>query len=565
MLTEVTSNDQIEYGQSIYTKDNLEIQERTTIFRGRICGTTEVAIKVYSCPHLDEYRHKTELEVLRFLSGRSSHFLKIYGTFRASNQYFIVMEYVPYTLEGLILSQQATQEKLPRNSIEFFMKSLIEGFEYLKTQGIYHCKINPKKILLTQEYKIKIAGYTNSIILEEPEPEGTRGNYKIQPQPEYTSPEICRALMNRSVTKFEEFQYSIEKSDVFSLGLICLQLATMRSITSLNNQQNDVYEFIDAIEWNFVKQFIKRMLEFDPDTRHGFSDLLECFNGKKIRYPIGALQNSSSLELQNLNYTSKDGIHNYTALNPQEHLQLNIKIFTANHEDHRKKCDYLVDKLLKFNQTGGCFTKFYGAFQEQELIWVVIEDCGVTIEESLRIRSSSYNYFSEETLVKYFRSLLTGLNYCVADKSCHNNIRPNTLFINAFGEIKLTDFSIPFLQREEEVESAKTALENREDIYEVNYLAPEILNVLVSLINSEEIGTVISKAPADVYSLGLVFYELTTLRRVSKFNYRSNSVAVQSKIDMISIVWIRNLLKRMLDYNPSSRITPSQALEIIPT
>lgn len=77
----------------------------------------------------------------------------------------------------------------------------------------------------------------------------------------------------------------------------------------------------------------------------------------------------------------------------------------------------------------------------------------------------------------------------------HRDIKPNNIFYNASGDIKLGDFGISYL-----INSSYNINENKKVMGTAQYLAPEIIRGKTPTFQS------------DIYSLGITFYELITGR-----------------------------------------------------
>lgn len=562
MTEEITSNSQIVLGTKIYTTTKALKKEVVSVFTGKIFGTTEIAVKIYSRNRLDENDYKFESEVLKFFSGKTNCFLKYFGGFKQGSQYFIVTEYIPFTLESLIANMQTSGDRFRREEIEMFMKDLLEAFEFIVSERIYHRDISSKNILVTETYQLKVIDFSNSIILNRVEGENNQQNYRIIDLSEYSAPELVR-LRGTNPDPEAFFPYDLEKSDVFSLGLIFLQLATMADIAGLHNSPEAIQNLIGTIEWNLIKTLLERMLRPDPANRPNFLGLLESFTGKKIKYPIGTYSNSSSFTLLREISKNPDGIQDFLAVNNTTNQNLTIRFFQETNKEHMKNCNCLVRSLSKIQLEFDCFPLFYGAFIQEQMVWVLFEDCGSSIEEIIATRALTFNYFTESELFNYFSSLLYGLVFCADQKVFHNNISPSNIFVTSSGKIKFGNFALPFFDREEDLNPTLKSLRNSEENSNKNYLAPEIVDICLSIISNTHAGAY-SKGLADVYSLGLVFYEMATLKKAVSFNLRRHSVEVFSKIDLISQTWAKQIIKGMLDYSPESRLTAFQVKELLP-
>ena len=101
-----------------------------------------------------------------------------------------------------------------------------------------------------------------------------------------------------------------------------------------------------------------------------------------------------------------------------------------------------------------------------------------------------------EDVVELGIELSDALSYCAQNNIIHRDIKPGNIFLNKIGDYKLGDFGVA---RNAESTYATMSMKGTE-----SYMAPE---VFLDTGNSHKYG-----ANVDVYSLGLVMYELLNIR-----------------------------------------------------
>ena len=76
---------------------------------------------------------------------------------------------------------------------------------------------------------------------------------------------------------FTEGKFKLCKSDVFSLGLVFLQLFTLRDLYGLNTKKNnsDLLSIVNNLKCQWAKSIIVSMLQINPADRPKFKELLE--------------------------------------------------------------------------------------------------------------------------------------------------------------------------------------------------------------------------------------------------------------------------------------------------
>lgn len=192
----------------------------------------------------------------------------------------------------------------------------------------------------------------------------------------------------------------------------------------------------------------------------------------------------------------------------------------------------------------------------------------------------SQNQKMHPTVIReIMRQLIAGLEYMASFKVIHRDIKPDNILIEKFESrgglqvphIKICDLGVAcFEDQEPEFIFAGTA----------GYIAPEVYNAeqikskrSVSPEKNKKTGELLSKASieltskVDMYSSGVIFYRLITGR--SPFNVNGMSVEEANELGKISFdsMYITkfckqgvDLLKKMLDQKPKTRISASVAL-----
>ncbi|KAK8477043.1 hypothetical protein V6N13_078920 [Hibiscus sabdariffa] len=147
---------------------------------------------------------------------------------------------------------------------------------------------------------------------------------------------------------------------------------------------------------------------------------------------------------------------------------------------------------------------------------------------------------------KFFQQLIDGVSYCHDKGVFHRDLKLENVLIDANGNIKISDFGLSALPRH-----------LREDgllhttCGSPNYVAPEIL------ANRGYNG-----AASDIWSCGVILYVILT--GYLPFDDRNLAVLYQKvcKGDTQIPKWLssgaRNMIKRILDPNPDTRITMAE-------
>ena len=166
-----------------------------------------------------------------------------------------------------------------------------------------------------------------------------------------------------------------------------------------------------------------------------------------------------------------------------------IKIYDKNTRDQFKN-DL---KVLSSNKCQNIIT-FYGAFFTEGNVKILLEFMNIgslfRVFQKIKEKKIPPPCIPENILSKITKQILLGLRYLHKEKhQIHRDIKPANILINSEGIVKLTDFGIA---RTLEKSQAHTFVGSRV------YMSPERI-----------IGKKYSY-PSDIWSVGLVIYELAT-------------------------------------------------------
>lgn len=175
-----------------------------------------------------------------------------------------------------ILLKERKNNNNPFTSSELFnyFESLINHFSILQKRKIAHRDIKLENIFVTKDYKLKIGDFgsaTDKI---------KREMFTIQGTPNFLSPELHEGYQRSFSCKSIYVKHDPFRSDVFSLGLVFLYMATFNTLenTKLDERlsQCEIQEILEKISNPKIKLLISEMLQFNVKLRPDFI-LLEDF------------------------------------------------------------------------------------------------------------------------------------------------------------------------------------------------------------------------------------------------------------------------------------------------
>ncbi|KAF2077666.1 hypothetical protein CYY_001054 [Polysphondylium violaceum] len=181
----------------------------------------------------------------------------------------------------------------------------------------------------------------------------------------------------------------------------------------------------------------------------------------------------------------------------------------------------------------------------EECLYIVME----YIEGGAIMSCSDFSNWpmSENLARKYFRDIVSGLEYLHEQKVIHRDIKPENLLVNRDGVVKIADFGVSHIFENDDILRCSAG--------SPAFLAPE-------LCTDEQIP--ISGKAVDIWALGISLYCLVFAKL--PFETSSKSLSdIYHKIKNDPLTFPREisfelkfLFQRLLDKNPFTRITISE-------
>eukprot|EP01022_Parablepharisma_sp_SALTPOND_P011754 TRINITY_DN149_c0_g1_i1.p1 TRINITY_DN149_c0_g1~~TRINITY_DN149_c0_g1_i1.p1 ORF type:complete len:625 (-),score=42.93 TRINITY_DN149_c0_g1_i1:6772-8646(-) len=183
--------------------------------------------------------------------------------------------------------------------------------------------------------------------------------------------------------------------------------------------------------------------------------------------------------------------------------------------------------------------KLYEIYENRNYIHLVLE---YLPDGSLLKNVEMKGEYPECEAKQVFKGLLDAMNYFHSKKVIHRDIKPENLVFDHNGALKVVDFGISTTLDTTEFHTAKCG--------SAGYMAPEV-------VNGQPYNT-----KADVYSAGVVLYNLL-------FSGRFGATKRDSVGNVIfpSLQWTlvtenaKDLVRKMIELDPKSRITAEEALK----
>ncbi|CAG9327303.1 unnamed protein product [Blepharisma stoltei] len=242
----------------------------------------EVIIKETIFESIDELKTSQQTE-LKLCKLKHPSICTIITSLQNTNSQNFSNYLVREKCEGSILldwinSRREKKEFLSEDQIYFYIKSLVSAFTYFEESHFMHGAITPKTFIVS-ENSIKLIKFG---LLKPSYPDyfaETRSN-SIHVTAPYFSPPVLQSYLKFIKTGSFHISHDIHKSDVFSLGLVFLQMATLNPPCGLNdlstNLEDRISLIIESISYtNRIKSILKMMLSLEEDSRPDFKNLNE--------------------------------------------------------------------------------------------------------------------------------------------------------------------------------------------------------------------------------------------------------------------------------------------------
>ena len=185
----------------------------------------------------------------------------MYHTYRLG----IITEYMEHTqnMENIYRIKKKQNSHWKESELVSILFSLIGSCSFLQQRGICHRDLKPANLFLMPNGEVKLIDFGESKDYFYDPNDESRNTFTvatIRGTPQYLSPILWKAHVIDGNSRYVE--HNIYKSDVFSSGLVMLQLALMQEVTGYNNKtpQNDgellIKHNLQELEKTYQSQFI---------------------------------------------------------------------------------------------------------------------------------------------------------------------------------------------------------------------------------------------------------------------------------------------------------------------
>ncbi|KAJ0045097.1 hypothetical protein Pint_04088 [Pistacia integerrima] len=206
-----------------------------------------------------------------FLSKMNSPYIIKYGGFSVTEEtYNLCMEFAP---GGSLFDEiQRHGGRLNEQRIKFYTSQILKGLNYLHMNGLVHCDIKSKNILIGKDGFAKIADLGCAKFVEKFDDNKNFAVSEFCGTPVFMAPEVARR---------EEQGFA---ADIWAVGCTIIEMATgTNPWPELNDPVSALYrigfsgEVPETPRWlsGEAKEFLRKCMRKDPNERWTAKELLE--------------------------------------------------------------------------------------------------------------------------------------------------------------------------------------------------------------------------------------------------------------------------------------------------
>ena len=197
------------------------------------------------------------------------------GVDRQISHILIFMQYFEEgDLEKMISTRAASRKFFPEEDLLEYLRQLTSAYYYMqKEKNTAHRDIKPQNIFVADNGRNLIVADLGSAVKK-----SSNAGVTLTGTPLYLSPKLRESFMKSSMTGNWNTEHNVYKSDVYSLGLTFLYMASLniiKDLATLNDLQSIIDRRIGDISnrYRVIAPILEKMLRVNEDERVDFIGL----------------------------------------------------------------------------------------------------------------------------------------------------------------------------------------------------------------------------------------------------------------------------------------------------
>lgn len=499
-------------------------------------------------------------EIKTLKSCSSPYIIHYYDYFKEKDDnnnefnYCILIQYYPLSLRDILNKMKKENKYLSFEEIMKYFNEILLGLEYLHNHHILYLNLKPENILITNDNHCVLTNLRNSISIDNLDSlveEKIEDNNSIDSY-YYLSPE---QIDNKPFNS---------KSDIFSLGLLLYEMCTNESLFNNINTFEELKKIIH-IPYNelnnslllsslsnnnnnnmiIITELLSHLLKQNPTER----PTMEQINRHLIINPI----THKYERINTIGYNTNGAIYkvkwnNQLIALKRERVKTDSDIEYYKHESEIIKCcknEYIIRYYDSFIDTDEKGNKCYS---------ILMQYCYKSLDQLIKNCRDNNNlsYFNDEIIKKYFSEILNGIKYLHSKNIIHCNVKTSNILLTEDHHCVIKGFADAVMISDKGNENVELKREN----YSV-YSSPE------------EIKMNIASKKSDIWSLGLILYELCNLKplfsNIEEIKTLDNCLpeGIVKCIKEIDRKDYCNIIMRCLNINPEKRPSVEDLIKMI--
>ena len=250
----------------------------------RVTFHSESSVKVFLkvLDHLITFKNENLVNIQKYFVEKNS----INDTIN-SYSVNIVMDHIEHTLRDELILRQ--REYIPYSELQLrkFLADMVDALNFLKNKNLGHGSICPANIYVTADNKYKLCFIGETMIDTD-----TGINPNTLMFMEYMAPQLrsnfAAVFMNGEIS--EDVPSDKYKCDIFSLGLVFLQMASLKDVCNLNipkaeGQRIRRVQGCNKRIPNQVKTMVESFLYENETRRPDYSTVKSVIDAIKVEQP----------------------------------------------------------------------------------------------------------------------------------------------------------------------------------------------------------------------------------------------------------------------------------------